>query len=206
MESWSYRRPLAFVPVMRHCQRYRDGYNLAYAQFKPTDPTRQTVFSRRVGRRELHRTTVCRNLAQSEQSADRSFTNSCDYMINVYLFVERHFIWQSQTTPCVVFVQLFGVKQFVHSTSMQCGSRVRIPRGTGGCQSSLIFCTALLSLSKLLLSRARRAVLTNGHTGHVPRAPGIFFLFEGSPTGCGEINLKKNNYLIVDATAWSYKH
>jgi len=32
-----------------------------------------------------------------------------------------------------------------------------------------------------------RAVLTNGHTGHVPRAPG-FFLFEGPPTGCGEIN------------------
>ena len=24
-----------------------------------------------------------------------------------------------------------------------------------------------------------RAVLTNGHTGHVPRAPGFFFLFEG---------------------------
>ena len=32
-----------------------------------------------------------------------------------------------------------------------------------------------------------RAVLTNGHTGHVPRAPD-FFLFQGSPTGCGEIN------------------
>jgi len=43
-----------------------------------------------------------------------------------------------------------------------------------------------------------RAVLTNGHTGHVPRAPG-FFLFEGPPTGCGD--LKKTNYLIVDATA-----
>ena len=25
-----------------------------------------------------------------------------------------------------------------------------------------------------------RAVLTNGHTWHVPRAPGFFFLFEGS--------------------------
>jgi len=24
-----------------------------------------------------------------------------------------------------------------------------------------------------------RAVLTNGHTGHVPSAPGFFFLFEG---------------------------
>jgi len=31
-----------------------------------------------------------------------------------------------------------------------------------------------------------KAVLTNGHTGHVPRAPG-FFLFEAPPTGCGEI-------------------
>jgi len=36
-----------------------------------------------------------------------------------------------------------------------------------------------------------RAVLTNGHTRHVPRAPGIFFLFEGPPTDCGEINLLK---------------
>jgi len=33
------------------------------------------------------------------------------------------------------------------------------------------------------------AVLTNGHIGHVPRAPG-FFLFERPPTGCGEIFLK----------------
>ena len=32
-----------------------------------------------------------------------------------------------------------------------------------------------------------RAVFTNGHTGHVPRAPGFYFLFEGPPTGCGEI-------------------
>ena len=31
------------------------------------------------------------------------------------------------------------------------------------------------------------------------QGPRIFFLFEGPPTGCGEIN-------IVDATAWSYKH
>ena len=31
------------------------------------------------------------------------------------------------------------------------------------------------------------AVLTNGHTGHVPRAPDFFCLFEGPPTGCGEI-------------------
>jgi len=45
-----------------------------------------------------------------------------------------------------------------------------------------------------------RAVLTNGHTGHVPRAPGFFFLFDGSPTGCGEI-IFLTNYLIVDATA-----
>jgi len=30
--------------------------------------------------------------------------------------------------------------------------------------------------------------------------PRIFFLFEGPPTGCGEISFL-NNYLIVDATA-----
>ena len=36
-----------------------------------------------------------------------------------------------------------------------------------------------------------RAVLTNGHNGHVPRAPGFFFLFEVPPTGCGEINFWK---------------
>ena len=34
------------------------------------------------------------------------------------------------------------------------------------------------------------AVLTNGHTGHVPRARD-FFLFEGPPTGCVEINFLK---------------
>ena len=45
-----------------------------------------------------------------------------------------------------------------------------------------------------------RAVLTNGRTGHLPRTPGFFFLFEGPPTGCGEI-IFLNNYLIVDATA-----
>jgi len=33
---------------------------------------------------------------------------------------------------------------------------------------------------------ASRAVLTNGHTGHVPMAPGFFF-FLVAPTGCGEI-------------------
>ena len=48
-----------------------------------------------------------------------------------------------------------------------------------------------------------RAVLTNGHTGHVPRAPGFFF--QRPPTGCGEI-IFLINYLIVDATARSYKH
>ena len=42
-----------------------------------------------------------------------------------------------------------------------------------------------------------RAVLTNGHTGYVPRAPGFFVLFEGPPTGCGEINCLK---LIVAIT------
>jgi len=37
---------------------------------------------------------------------------------------------------------------------------------------------------------------------HWARAQGsrIFFLFEGPPTGCGEIFFK-TNYLIVDATA-----
>ena len=35
---------------------------------------------------------------------------------------------------------------------------------------------------------AGRAVLTNGHTGHLPRAPGFFVLFEKPPTGCGEIH------------------
>jgi len=42
-----------------------------------------------------------------------------------------------------------------------------------------------------------RAVLTNGHTGHVPRAPGFFFLFEGAPTGCGEINVLKLIVLLL---------
>jgi len=40
-----------------------------------------------------------------------------------------------------------------------------------------------------------RAVLTNGHTRHVPTAPG-FFLFEGLPTGCGEI-IKKIIILLL---------
>jgi len=180
MESWSYRRPLAFIPVMRHCQRYRDGYNLAYAQFTPTDPTRQTVFSRRVGRRELNRTTVCRNLAQSEQSADRSFTNSCDYLINVYLFVERHFIWQSQTTPCVVFVQLFRVKQFVHSTSMQCGSRVRTARNrTVSVLSYILHCTSQ-SIQVIVITCTQGRLNQWAHWARA-QGPGIFFSFWGVP-------------------------
>jgi len=48
---------------------------------------------------------------------------------------------------------------------------------------SLRTCTSPDSLPSVV-----RAVLTNAHTGHVPRAPGIIFLFEGPPTGCGEIN------------------
>jgi len=36
-------------------------------------------------------------------------------------------------------------------------------------------------------SNASRAILTNGHTGHVPRAPGFFF-FLRAPSGCGKIN------------------
>jgi len=45
-----------------------------------------------------------------------------------------------------------------------------------------------LSLSLRGSSRSKylEGLLTNGHTGHVPRAPG-FFLFEGPPIGCGEI-------------------
>ena len=41
-----------------------------------------------------------------------------------------------------------------------------------------------------------RAVLTNGHTGHVPKAPD-FFLFEGPPTGCGEIIFFKLIILLL---------
>jgi len=41
------------------------------------------------------------------------------------------------------------------------------------------------------VTAAIRVVLTNGHTGHVPRAPGFFFFFEEPPTGCGEINFLK---------------
>jgi len=47
-----------------------------------------------------------------------------------------------------------------------------------------------------------RAVLTNGHTGHVARAPGLFFRFEGSPTGSGEIFLKLSYYLRKDQLQW----
>ena len=35
-----------------------------------------------------------------------------------------------------------------------------------------------------------------GHTGHVPRAPD-FFLFEGPPTGCGEIIFLKLIILLL---------
>ena len=47
--------------------------------------------------------------------------------------------------------------------------------------------------------RRSRAVLTNGHTGHVPTAhgPRIFFLFEGPPTGCGERNYLKLIILLL---------
>ena len=58
-----------------------------------------------------------------------------------------------------------------------------------------IHCVARLSSTFGMIIRpptaASRAVLTNGHTGYVPRAPGFFFLFEGPPTGCGEINCLK---------------
>ena len=43
--------------------------------------------------------------------------------------------------------------------------------------------------------RGARAVLINGHTGHVPRAPGYFF--EGPPTGCGEIIFKLIIFLLM---------
>ena len=36
-------------------------------------------------------------------------------------------------------------------------------------------------------SNASRAILTNGHTEHMPRAPGFFF-FLRAPSGCGKIN------------------
>ena len=49
---------------------------------------------------------------------------------------------------------------------------------------------AFLSICAICIVTAR-AVLTNGHTGHVPRAPGFFFLFEAPRTGCGEINFLK---------------
>jgi len=48
----------------------------------------------------------------------------------------------------------------------------------------------------LVLAR-RRAVLTNGHSGHVPRAPDFSFLFEGPLTGCGEINSLKLIILLL---------
>jgi len=44
-----------------------------------------------------------------------------------------------------------------------------------------------------IINGGSRAVLTNGH---VPKGPWIFFLFEGPPTGCGEINLVKLNILL----------
>jgi len=45
----------------------------------------------------------------------------------------------------------------------------------------------ILDTVSFRLHADRRAVLTNGHTGHVRRAPGFFFLFERPPTGCGKI-------------------
>ena len=45
-----------------------------------------------------------------------------------------------------------------------------------------------------------RAVLTNGHTGHVPRAPGFFFFLRGPQLAVVKY-IFKSNYLIVDATA-----
>jgi len=44
-----------------------------------------------------------------------------------------------------------------------------------------------------------------GTLGTCPGPPEFFFIFEGLLTGCGEIFLK-TNYLIVDATARSFKH
>jgi len=44
-----------------------------------------------------------------------------------------------------------------------------------------------------------KAVLTNGQTGHVHRAPDFFFWLWWN-------HFFKTNYLIVDATTWSYKH
>ena len=47
------------------------------------------------------------------------------------------------------------------------------------------------------MSGGTRAVLTDGHTGHVSRTPRYFFLFEGPPTGCGEINFSKLIILLL---------
>ena len=42
-------------------------------------------------------------------------------------------------------------------------------------------CTTYCSSSTVCDWERNRAVLTNGHTGHVPRAPRIFFPFWGAP-------------------------
>ena len=48
-----------------------------------------------------------------------------------------------------------------------------------------------------ILGLVTRAVLTNGHTGHVLRVPGFFFLLKGPPTGCGEIKFLKLIILLL---------
>jgi len=55
--------------------------------------------------------------------------------------------------------------------------------------------TATIDISTYDCHLQCRAILTNGHTVHVSRAPG-FFLFEGPPTGCGEINFLKLTILL----------
>jgi len=41
-----------------------------------------------------------------------------------------------------------------------------------------------------------RAVLTNGHTGHVPRAPGFFFFVRGPQLAVAKIFFKTNHLII----------
>jgi len=72
------------------------------------------------------------------------------------------------------------------------------PRSAECVPTHATHCTRRTQRSKGPPGRSK-AVLANGHcTGHVPRAPGFFFLFEGPPTGCGKIFFK-TNYLITFA-------
>jgi len=64
------------------------------------------------------------------------------------------------------------------------------------CRCHILGVVEPASLLSRQQSAASRVVLTNGHTGHVPRAP-RFFLFEGPPTRSGEINYLKLIILLL---------